>query len=221
LPATLYWADRRQVLVWIVTLLYLVLGVLDLCGKQNLSRTVKYLAIWLCFLLSFTNPPNRTARLLTTALFFTVLADSFLLNPNGIYIVGIACFGVVQGIYLVFLWQKTGHTFWPVRCLAAIGICFLPAVSLLARFSCVYFSQLFLNACQSMGCRNQPGGRLFSNGLWLFCLCDICVALSNLGNFLPRCIVYWAGVYIWLFYLPSQLLIVFSAAAGTTTKGEP
>ena len=52
-------------------------------------------------------------------------------------------------------------------------------------------------------------GRMFGLGLLLFVGCDVCVGLHNLAG-LPAPLSAFAQVGMWLFYLPSQVLIVLS-----------
>lgn len=51
---------------------------------------------------------------------------------------------------------------------------------------------------------------LFAWGLSLFVCCDVCVGLWNLSVPLPPALLEFARVGMWLFYLPSQVLIVLS-----------
>lgn len=57
--------------------------------------------------------------------------------------------------------------------------------------------------------------RAFSAGLVLFVCCDLCVGLQNLSAFPSRVrarrLFAFARVGMWLFYLPSQVLITLSA----------
>ena len=57
-------------------------------------------------------------------------------------------------------------------------------------------------------------GRCFGLGLLLFVGCDLCVGLHNLAAVLPVVdtgpLFSFAQVGMWLFYLPSQVLITLS-----------
>ena len=55
--------------------------------------------------------------------------------------------------------------------------------------------------------------RLMLAGIILFALCDIHVLMLNLPHFLPVPpeIGLWGGMWIWMFYAPSQILLSISA----------
>ena len=73
----------------------------------------------------------------------------------------------------------------------------------------VYFSQLLSNTALSWTLRGAPWRR-FALGLTLFVGCDACVGLFNA---LPAHSPLYPAVSVgmWLFYLPSQVLIALSA----------
>ena len=73
----------------------------------------------------------------------------------------------------------------------------------------LYFSQLLSNTILAWTRRGRRW-RLFALGLTLFVGCDVCVGLFNaLPPGSPR---YFAvSIGMWLFYLPSQVLIALSA----------
>ena len=50
---------------------------------------------------------------------------------------------------------------------------------------------------------------MFGTGLLLFVGCDLCVGLHNLAG-IPAPLAAFARVGMWLFYLPSQVLITLS-----------
>ena len=53
--------------------------------------------------------------------------------------------------------------------------------------------------------------RLFALGLTLFVGCDVCVGAFNSPGLAPAGAYQFAQVGMWLFYLPSQVLIALSA----------
>lgn len=65
--------------------------------------------------------------------------------------------------------------------------------------------------------RKRQAMPLFVGGLFLFWLCDLHVGIMNLGRFLELPVVYWrwiqpySQIALWIFYLPSQVLISFSS----------
>lgn len=186
----------------------------------GLSTCLKYLSILLCFCLLLCHPQNSDGRLTRAALGFTLLADFFLLVLDRWCGAGVSAFCVVQLIYLARI-HRAGHRPLALRLvlraalaallLAAAGA--LGALNALTALTLVYFSQLAANffASLSLG----PQGRQFSLGLLLFIGCDLCVGLCNLSPILPGASVLallpLAQVGMWLFYLPSQVLITLSA----------
>ena len=52
---------------------------------------------------------------------------------------------------------------------------------------------------------------LFALGLTLFVGCDVCVGIFNLPGLLPDALYQFSRIGMWLFYLPSQVLIALSA----------
>jgi len=66
----------------------------------------------------------------------------------------------------------------------------------------LYFSQLVSSTLLAWSVRRW----IFAAGLTLFVCCDLCVGMFNLGILRA-----FSSVGMWLFYLPSQVLIVLSA----------
>lgn len=148
------------------------------------------------------------------ALLLTALADLFLLVLNDYYILGILIFLGAQIVYLARLYRSSGKWFWLLRLLLplVIGLLFLLMdmalpMNLLAG---LYFSQLLVNMLQAWLMRGRKW-RIFAVGLSLFIGCDLCVGIFNTGNLFPEWLVSFAVIGMWLFYLPSQVLIVLSA----------
>ena len=107
------------------------------------------------------------------------------------------------GLHLARIRRACGRTLWALRAglvpaawvlLNALGMG--TALNLLAA---LYFVNFLVNACQSLTLRSE---RLFAAGMWLFLLCDVCVALRNQPSLLPG-LAGAAQVGMWLFYLPT------------------
>lgn len=213
----------RRYLVFLCTQagLYSAFLTLDLLQVgSGWSTALKYGSILLCFLLSCGGGQDPDRRLVRAALGVTLLADLFLLVLGRWYLAGVGAFCVVQALYFVRLRRLRGGRVWP-RLLLRLALS--AAVLLVAeRFSALepltvlsvfYFTQLAANALESL----FPGRRYaaFSAGLVLFVCCDLCVGLQNLSAFLPVSghggLFAFARVGMWLFYLPSQVLITLSA----------
>ena len=184
--------------------LYAALLVLDCSGHMALSVPVKYAGILLC--VAAVLPSARTAdgRLAALALIVTAGADWFLLVQDNHYAAGVGLFCVVQAVYCVRLacWRgRICGRLLAVRLVFILGFLILPRM--LDALALFYFANLACNAieavCFSPRCSRQ---RMFALGLCLFVCCDLCVGAFNLGLF--------TGVTaraMWLFYLPSQVLL--------------
>ena len=179
---------------------------------------LKYLSILLCFLFVLRVGRGTDGALMKAALGFTLAADLFLLVLDRWYPAGVACFCVVQLLYLTRIAAVRREQF-PLR-LALRGLLvlaawvtagWLGALDGLTALSLFYFSQLAVNALESLTLR--PPYRGFGVGLLLFVCCDLCVGLQNLSTWFPAAggpLVQFARVGMWLFYLPSQVLISLS-----------
>lgn len=202
-------------------LLYISFLLLDLLHFFFFSSVLKYTSIIFCFLFSILQR-NKTV---TFALFFTLLADFFLLLLNQYYFIGLFFFCIVQSIYAVYL-QKflflRGQFIF--RLLLSCGIIFtihsFHCLSPLSFWGSIYFSQLILNALLASFpymLRRKP---TLSLAFWLFLCCDIFVGIHNIiplsfSPILKNCI----AISMWLFYLPSQVLLALSTVGRHLYEG--
>lgn len=197
---------RTRVFPVLAGALYLWFLALDLTGAGG-SMPIKYASILLCAVAALCGPRTRDGRLCALALLLAAAADWFLLVQNAHYDVGVLLFCGVQAVYLMRLYAQRGKVHrWllPVRLtpLALFGL--TDGLNALCAF---YFCNLLLNCAESLSLRpRSPKTVLFSCGLVLLTLCDVCVGAYNLGLFLPL-----SAVGMWLFYLPSQVCVVLSA----------
>lgn len=177
------------------------------------SIWVKFAGICLCCLTAILGAKTADGWLVAIAQCFTVGADWFLLVLDDHYLVGIALFIIVQLLYAVrlSLSQENGSFRWwlwariDITLLLLFGGGFLfylfRGYSLALLLPLFYFSNLCINTFQAFALKKQA----FALGLLLFVCCDLCVGAWNLG-LLPG----FTRVGMWLFYLPSQVLIVLS-----------
>ena len=187
-------------------LLYATFLTLDLTGHGGQTIWLKYGGILLCLLYALLCALRGGDKLVFPALLFTAAADWFLLVRGDHLILGVALFLVVQSLYLIrlrrmgvddYLWLRTMTALFMGLAVYIFGL-----ISPLTILVALYFSQLVSNAILAWKGRRW----LFAIDLTLFVCCDICVGMFNLG------ILYsFASVGMWLFYLPSQVLIVLSA----------
>ncbi len=186
--------------------LYAIFLTLDLTGRSGHTIWLKYGGILLCLLYALLCALRGGDRLVFPALLFTAGADWFLLVRGDHLILGVALFLVVQTLYLIRLRRMGSQSHYWLRSmlvlLLGVAVFAFSLVSWLNLLVALYFSQLLSNAILAWSARKW----LFAVGLTLFVCCDICVGMFNLG------ILYsFASVGMWLFYLPSQVLIVLSA----------
>ena len=136
---------------------------------------------------------------------------------NDHYALGVALFLCVQGVYFVRLRRAGAPAAYPLRsglalgaglavCAAGMAVGQAAPLNLLAA---LYFSQLLSNTVLAWRLKGRRWRR-FALGLTLFAGCDVCVGLFNA---LPAASPLYpaASVGMWLFYLPSQVLIALSA----------
>lgn len=209
--------------LFIEAVFYLTFIILDLTSSLNgLSTALKYCSVLLCFGFSliFAKTPDRI--LAASALGLTVIADAFLLLLDRHYLAGILCFLGVQILYYIRLLSAGGFSllpFLPVRFL--LSGCIFPVLAVLhiwdslSAAAAFYFLQLLLNAAESLFLRHiSLQYTLFSAGLLFFVCCDLCVGLTNLSSLavlsVPESLLSFAQIGMWLFYLPSQVMITLS-----------
>ena len=174
--------------------LYAVFLTMDLTGGSG--DPVKYASIAVCLVFSVLFACRGGSRLMPAAMALTLGADTFLLLLNDHYGAGVALFCGVQALYLVRICRRNGgRTLWPLRLVSPLNL-----------LAAVYFTNFLLNACQAVPLRSP----LFSVGLWLFLLCDVCVGIRNQPELFPGWLAAFAQVGMWLFYLPGQVLLVLS-----------
>jgi hypothetical protein len=194
-----------------VVFLFMDASTKDLGNVQSLY--LKYSSIVLCFILSLligSEGFNKRDKLLVQSVrFFTVVADYFLVILND-YKYGILCFCIVQIIYIIrnsFIVKVKLY-----KLSLAVALIMTALIMLLARINLTNFNKevvmggtvygciLLLNLYIALKTRNC----LISIGMLLFFMCDINVALYNFTKeVIP-------GLLIWLFYLPSQLILSLS-----------
>lgn len=195
----------------------------------ELSNILKFISIILCFtialLIGKDGLGNRDKLLLQIGLFLTVLADFCFLILNH-YTSGIALFCLVQIIY--YNRYRGGTVYRPPFIFIKFIIIFL---SVMASYFIInlgpkkpeflYAIALFYAICLILA--TIEAIKTFKNNLYpsynrhmivigmvLFLLCDASIAVFNIGQqfHLP-----WHNIFallIWIFYLPSQVLLSIS-----------
>lgn len=194
--------SKKGLFLSVESIIYITFIVFDLTGLNSIY--IKYLGIMLCFLFALLN----RKRYISITLLFTLISDYFLLIRNDNYLVGIISFIIVQFIYFLYLENNNCKKYIKIR----IFIYFLIVIvsiffklNILYCLTLLYFSTLITNTISSYTNKDLI---IFSYGLTLFIGCDICVGLFNI---LPIGKIYMiVSLLMWVFYLPSQVLIALS-----------
>lgn len=201
-----------KIFIAVQAVLYAAFMLLDIRGVGG-SKWIKYASIALCLAFSAFLSARGGEKLVTAALGFTLAADTFLLLLDSSYAVGVALFCVVQALYFVRIYRANGgHSAVLARAaLFAAGLVLLAILKLASPLNllvCFYFTSFLCNAVQSMSVKKP----LFSVGLILFLCCDICVGIHNMPGMFPTQMQSFADIGMWMFYLPSQVLITLSGS---------
>lgn len=186
--------------------LYLTFLSLDLSGRSGGTHWLKYAGILLCFLFAL----YRHSLPGAPALAFSACADWFLLVRGDHFLHGVLLFLCVQTCHLLFLHRRGAGFALPLR-LGLSGILLTVLVlsglaDLLTVAAAIYLAQLISNIVVS---RRVPSAGRLTVGLTMMLCCDICVGIAYLSPLLPA-LLPAAQVGMWLFYLPSQVLIAFA-----------
>ncbi len=207
---------RRSITITFVVTeiaLYIVFMTMDLLGYSGSTIVLKYSGILLCVLFSVLCAYHGREKLIPWALLFTAVADYFLLVIDRYYTLGILFFIIVQSIYLYDLWKKAGRIWIPIR--IACLVLAVAVLSMTGLFSAqnlaagIYYPMILVNMVMSWTYRGKMR-ILFALGITLFVLCDTCVGLYNLYWILPDGLYEFTRIGMWMFYLPSQVLISLS-----------
>lgn len=219
----------KKVFLILVLLVELFLYTLFLYFDFNdinieISNWLKYVGIIICFLASlipiFSKNSAKPQYFIPFSLFFTLISDYFLLinTDKNLYIFGVVIFIIVQLSYFIYIETlKKNKTSFLISLifriiLSSILIIVLSIIrfDLLSIVSACYFVELLMNFITSLSLiKINKFFLIFSIGLLLFIGCDISVGLTNLDLFEGH-IKNLVSNLMWIFYLPSQVLISFS-----------
>ena len=219
----------KKVFLILVLLVELFLYTLFLYFDFNdinieISNWLKYVGIIICFLASlipiFSPNSARPHYFIPFSLFFTLVSDYFLLinTDKNLYIFGVVIFIIVQLSYFIYIETlKKNKTSFLISLIFRIVLSSMLIIilsilqfDLLSIVSACYFVELLMNFITSLSLiKINKFFLIFSIGLLLFIGCDISVGLTNLDLFEGH-IKNLASNLMWIFYLPSQVLISFS-----------
>lgn len=211
---------RIPLILSTLAIIYVAFIYLDFSNSKLYEATslLKFSSITLVLLLSFLASKNayneKDIRLLKYALSLTLIADFFLLFVKKYYLVGVIIFSIVQTIHSVRYRQSNSRLFEKNMFLAFLGFTIaafilkiFADIEYLMTFSVFYAITLTLsvfnaiNACIKKS-YPMPNRHMIAFGMILFLLCDVNVGLFNLTVV--------SSNLIWVFYLPSQVLLALS-----------
>lgn len=196
---------------------------LDLLGLPGPGVWLKYAGILLCLAFALGCVRRGGEGLVVLALILTALADGLLLVADSHYALGVLIFLGAQSVYLIRLRLAAGRSWAGLRLALplAVGLTMyrLEQDSGLNLLAGLYFSQLLVNTALAWTLKGRKWRR-FAAGLTLFVCCDVCVGAFNSPGLVPAGVYAFARVGMWLFYLPSQVLIALSALPEKGKKDE-
>ena len=220
---------QKRIFIFFYLLIQISLYVTAIFLKTNLS--IKYLE-YSFIIINFISSVILTifiktsdSRLVSYALFFTLLADTFLLMINKYFTLAVTIFIITQIMYYLRLIDfrkiKKIIALDYVRLMLIIIMVVLSFIvlkernDLLVVVTMIYFVNLIMNFFESIKYRSISS--LFMVGLLLFIFCDIFVGLWKIDNYID--IVENTLLYkiinldfntAWFFYFPSQILLLLS-----------
>ncbi len=206
-------------------ILYAVILILEANGPDRLVLrfiTVCLACLAAAVLLGLRRKKEQVFLLLTMD--FTVAADVFLVLMDRFYELAVGIFTAAQCLHGIRIQIGSGRKIWP-SVIARLGLtlagllaaALLGQWSLLTAFGVVYAAELLMNTVDSaLAVRKDRRFLLSLIGFLLFIGCDLTVGLNGIGE-------NWGLSYemrvlcsdlTWVFYIPSQVLIVLSASDG-------
>lgn len=207
-------------------ILYLFIYAFKIITGKN-ETIADYIVVISCFLFSlvyFIIKRNSNTLIFVIAFLFTILADTNLLILDDNYELGILAFIIVQFAYFWYIlknmYTKDNYSYLIAIRLITIVIGVIASLivqtdKLLVCLVIIYISNLVINLIISIIPRKR--NLLFSLGLFLFLLCDICVGCYNIGDIIDisNTSLFYKIANLpfniaWLFYHPSQVLLAIS-----------
>ena len=203
---------------------FVTMDIMQLEGEN----IVKYIAIALVGLMGLNAGKQRDNIVVTAALLFTMLADIFLILI-GNFIVGVLIFLCVQTCYTVRFSFMSGKPMvgellkrlLPGIILGGIATYFLGIkVGVVVLYACS-FAVNFAHGFELQILKPSARHLRFAIGIFLFACCDACVGITNLRpGFFTEQMIRNAEVMTWIFYLPSQILILSTTDALNFKKSQ-
>ena len=184
---------KKSIPLILFILIHLILYLFIYAFKIITGKTetiADYIVVISCFLFSlvyFIIKRNSNTIIFVIAFLFTILADTNLLILDDNYELGILAFIIVQFAYFWYIlknmYTKDNYSYLIAIRLITIVIGVIASLivqtdKLLVCLVIIYISNLVINLIISIIPRKR--NLLFSLGLFLFLLCDICVGCYNI-----------------------------------------
>lgn len=200
--------------------LFCIFLTMDIMSIPN-SNYVKFVAIALVGAFSFFAGKEKDNRIVNIALIFTVIADVCLVLL-GKFFWGVPMFAIVQVCYAIRFSYLSGKPLVgeilkrtvPAVIIGGI-VAFLvdPKIGITV-FYAWCFGVNFVHGFELQILKPSKRHLIFCVGLTLFACCDCCVGITNLEpSFMSEAMIRNASIATWIFYLPSQLLILSTTEA--------
>lgn len=220
------WGRLILVILFIIYILFIYVDVFNHISSMYIN-IIKYIGIILCFILSLiTNSKDHIidSRLLQIGMLFTTFADLALVILEN-YIIGVMLFTIVQLIYIA---RYTRDRFKIVfNKLLVVFIIILSSYfiisGLIIKTSFILIPiGLFYAVCLMVSVAKaivisrensylNPNKYMIALGMVLFLLCDMSIGVAYiLRNANMLNLSYLFSNLIWIFYLPSQILLSIS-----------
>lgn len=221
---------KKSIPLILFILIHLILYLFIYAFKIITGKTetiADYIVVISCFLFSlvyFIIKRNSNTLIFVIAFLFTILADTNLLILDDNYELGILTFIIVQFAYFWYIlknmYTKDNYSYLIAIRLITIVIGVIASLivqtdKLLVCLVIIYISNLVINLIISIIPRKR--NLLFSLGLFLFLLCDICVGCYNICDIIDisNTSLFYKIANLpfniaWLFYHPSQVLLAIS-----------
>lgn len=207
------------------TFLYLTFLYFDLnIGTlSNFTSIIKYISILLCLVFSITEGIRRQFfSPLTVALAFAAIADVFLLFTQH-FSIGVFFFLCVQTCYCYVISGKKSIPLILILCGILATFCLSAmlilniSLDLTIILVTIYFCFLLtntINSCFKAITSKQICMCILTIAIVLLLLCDVNVGIQNIKSYINfsytptlTTLLKFSHIGIWLFYLPSQVLI--------------
>jgi len=184
------------------------------------NEIAKFVIVAICLLIAARNKEyalnRRDSAILTAGLVCTLIADFFLIILF-VYPPGLVFFAAVQILYVLRFGGKRAALLTPFAVILPT-IFFVISGDMLVALA-IGYAQLFVFSyiCMLVALKRKvypsPNRILIFTGMTLFVLCDISVAVWNLGRMgviANETVSELAVSAIWLFYAPSQICLALS-----------